>query len=114
MSHATSESASVSPFDFCSIFNSALDDYKNRTRQDLTSHPLLAALQDCNSPDAILAVLREQIPLFDQPQNVDDRLTRWLIPTINVLCGFSATLGEGASLVSIAARPMPPCWEALL
>jgi len=111
MSHATTEtateSAPVPRFDFDSIFISALDDYKNRTRQDLTSHPLLSALQDCNSPDAVLAVLREQIPLFGQPQNVDDRLTRWLIPTVNVLYGFSATLGEGVSLVSIAARHLP-------
>ena len=104
MSHATSEPSSVSRFDFTSIFNSALDDYKNRTRQDLTSHPLLTALQDCNSPDAVLAVLREQIPLFGRPQNVDDRLTRWLVPTVNVLCGFSATVGEGVNLVSTAAR----------
>ena len=114
MSRATSESASVSSFDFNSIFNSALDDYKHRTRQDLTSHPLLTALQDCNSPDAVLTVLREQIPLFSQTQNVDDRLTRWLTPTVNVLNGFSALLGEGVSLVSITARHTPTSQQALV
>ncbi len=113
MSHATSESesTSVSHSNFDSIFNSALDDYKNRTGQDLASHPLLPALQACNSLDAVLGVLRNQIPLFGEPQNADDRLTKWLIPTVNVLCGFSATLGEGVSLVNITTLR---CLEALL
>ena len=31
----------------------------------------------------------------------DDRLKKWLIPTINVLYAFSGTLGEGVSLVNI-------------
>jgi hypothetical protein len=99
MSHATSSSASSANFD--SIFNSALDVYKHRTKQDLISHPLLPALQACNSPDAILAVLREQIPSFSQSQNPDDGLTKWLVPTVNVLIGFSAALGEGVGLVNI-------------
>ena len=96
MSYATPSSAN-----FDSIFNSALDHYKNRTNQDLTSHPLLPALQPCNSPEAVLAVLREQIPSFSESRNPDDGLTKWLVPTVNVLLGFSAALGEGVGLVNI-------------
>ena len=103
MSHTTSSSASPSNFD--AIFNSALDAYKKRTKKDLTSHPLLPTLQACNNPDAVLAVLREQIPAFTQSQNADDRLTKWLVPTVNVLYGFSGALGEGVSLVSIKTSP---------
>ena len=110
MSHATSESesTSISHSNFDSIFNSALNDYKNRTGQDLASHPLLPTLQACNSLDAVLGVLRNQIPLFGESHNADDRLTKLLIPTVNVLYGFSATLGKGVSLVNIT---MPPVWK---
>jgi hypothetical protein len=111
MSHATSSSTSTSPANFDAIFNSALDVYKKRTKQDLTSHPLLPALQACNSPDAVLAVLREQIPSFSQSRNPDDGVTKWLVPTVNVLLGFSAALGEGVGLVNIRT---PPCWRSFL
>ncbi len=98
-------SSSASPFNFDSIFNSALDAYKKRTKQDLTSHPLLPTLQACDSPDAVLTVLQEQILAFSQSQNADERLTKWLVPTVNVLYGFSGALGEGVSLVNIKTIP---------
>ena len=98
MSHTASASASSSRFE--SIFNSALDAYEKRTKQDLPSHPLLPRLQSCNSADAIIAVLREQIPAFSQSQASNDRFSTWLIPTVNVLCAFSAALGEGVGLVN--------------
>jgi hypothetical protein len=103
MSHATSSSSSPANFD--SIFNSALDVYKRRTKQDLTSHPLLPTLQACDSPDAVLEVLREQIPSFSQSRNPDDGLTKWLVPAVNVILGFSAALGEGVGLVNIRTSP---------
>ena len=94
-------SSSASPFTFDSIFNSALDAYKKRTKQDLTSHPLLPTLHACDSPSAVVAVLQEQIPALTQSQNADDKFTKWLVPTVNVLYGFSGALGEGVSLVNI-------------
>src|SRR5487761_1412260 len=81
-----------SPANFDSIFNSALDFYKKRTKQDLITHPLLANLQACNSPDAVLAVLTKQIPAFSQSQDLDDGLSKWLVPTVNVLIRFSDAL----------------------
>jgi len=98
MSSAPSTSASRSNLD--SIFNSALQTYKKKTGKDITSHPLATELQSCNSPDAILAVLRKQVPSFDQSQDSDGTFTKWLIPTINVLYAFSATIGEGVGLVN--------------
>ena len=82
------------------IFRSALTAYKKQTKQDITSHPLLAQLQTCNSPSAILAVLRALVQLINQPQNVDNKLTKWLDPTVNVLYAFSATLGDSIGLIS--------------
>ena len=94
-------STSTSNSNFASIFNAALESYKRKTKKDLTSHPLLPSLQSCDSPEAILTVLREQIPAFDQSQNGDDRLTKWVDPTVNVLYAFSATVGQGVGLVRI-------------
>jgi hypothetical protein len=94
-------STSTSNSNFLSVFNAALESYKCNTKKDLTSHPLLPSLQSCGSPEAILAVLREQIPSFNQSQNGDDRLTKWVSPTVNVLYAFSATVGQGVGLVRI-------------
>ena len=94
-------STSTSHSKFVSIFNAALETYRRKTKKDLASHPLLPGLQTCDSPEAILTVLREQIPAFSQSQNVDDRLKKWVAPTVNVLYSFSATLGGGVGLVNI-------------
>jgi hypothetical protein len=99
MSAVPSSSTSHSSFD--SIFNAALESYKLKTKNDLASHPLLPRLQSCHSPEAILTALREQIPAFSQSQNTDDRLTKWVTPTVNVLYAFSETLGQGIGLVNI-------------
>ena len=79
--------------DLTSIFNAAVVNYQRKTKIDLISHPLLPKLQSCDSPEAILAVLREQISASSQSQNVDDRLTKWVNPTVNVLYSFSTALG---------------------
>jgi hypothetical protein len=98
MSHNTTI---ASPSNFDSVLNSALDAYKKRTKVDLASHPLLSRLQTCDSPEAVQTILREQISALEQSQSGDERLTNWLIPTVNVLYAFTATLGEGVGLVNI-------------
>ena len=98
---STEPSTSTSHSDFVSIFNAALETYKRNTKKDLASHPLLPNLQSCDSPEAVLTVLREQIPVFRQSQNGDDGLTKWVTPTVNVLYAFSATLGQGVGMVNI-------------
>jgi hypothetical protein len=96
----TAPSTSTSQSNFVSIFNAALESYKHKTKKDLASHPLLPSLQSCYSPEAVLTVLREQVPAFGASQNSDDRLTKWVTPTVNVLHSFSATIGQGVGLVS--------------
>jgi hypothetical protein len=102
---STVPSTSTSRSNFASIFNAALEMYKRKTKEDLASHPLLPSLQSCDSPDAILAVLRQQIPAFSQSQSGDDALTKWVTPMVNVLYSFSSTLGGGVGLVSIKMFP---------
>ena len=92
--------ATTSSSNYQSIFDNAIEAYKKKTKKDLRSHPLLDKLQNCNSPDAVLSILYEQIPGFDQSRATDDKLTRWLNPTVNVLCTFSGVIGGGISLAS--------------
>ena len=98
---STSTSPSTSQSNFLPIFNAALETYKRKTKKDLASHPLLPTLQSCDSPDAILVVLREHIPAINQSENANDGLKKWVTPTVNVLHAFSATVGQGVGLVSI-------------
>ena len=80
-------STSTSHSKFVSIFNAALETYRRKTKKDLASHPLLPGLQTCDSPEAILTVLREQIPAFGQSHG-DNGLTKWVAPTVNVFFFF--------------------------
>ena len=97
MSQVPPTAATVTNFE--SILTAALGAYKKRTKKDITSHPLATQLQSCNSPSAIIAVLQIQVQTFDQSQSSDEKWTKWLDPTVNVLCAFSATLGNGVGLV---------------
>ena len=85
--------------DFASIFDAALESYRRKTKKDLASHPLFIALQSCDSPEATLSVFRKHIPAFNTFKNIDDRFTKWVIPTVNVLHVFSGTLDQVVGLV---------------
>jgi hypothetical protein len=93
--------STVSTSNFKVIFENALKAYKKKTKQDLTAHPLATQLQGCDSPEAILTILQDQVEQLNQSRGCDERLQRWLNPTINVLYAFSTTLSEGISLVNV-------------
>ena len=95
--------AAVPSHNFQLLFNSALKAYKKCTKNDLLAHPLATHLQACNSPGAILAMLQQQVQHLDQSRTADERRTRWLDPTVNVLYALSGTLGEGISLVCLSS-----------
>ena len=99
MSHAQPTASTSSNFQF--VINNALDKYKKRTKSDLLAHPLAARLQSCNSPGDILAVLQQQVQGLDQSQSSDERWSRRLDPTVNVLYLLSSTLAAGVGLVCL-------------
>jgi 2C-methyl-D-erythritol 2,4-cyclodiphosphate synthase len=96
----TKPTALCSSSNFQTVFNTALKEYEKRTKKDLLAHPLAAQLQSCYSITAILTILEDQVQQFDQHRRADERLTKWLNPTVNVLYAFSATLGEGVGIVN--------------
>ncbi|KAH9041225.1 hypothetical protein EDB85DRAFT_2271968, partial [Lactarius pseudohatsudake] len=102
MSQTPSTASSSSNFQ--TIFSASMKEYEKKTKKDLLLHPLMAQLQTCDSPTDILAVLRTQVQQFEQSTSGDDKLTKWLIPTVNVLYAFSGALGEGVGLVFSPAK----------
>ena len=101
MSQKTASSSSASDSRFRSIFQAALKSYQKETKTDLLLHPLSSQLQSCDSSTAILALLQEQVREFDKHHSGDERLTKWLGPTVNVLCAFSAAISGGVCLVRL-------------
>ena len=99
--HPTASSSRNQSSSFQLIINNALDTYKKRTKNDLLAHPLVTELQYCNSSSTIIAVLHQQLQGLDQSRRSDERWTRWLDPTVNVLYTLSGTLGEGVGLVCL-------------
>jgi hypothetical protein len=80
---------------------------QKRTKKDLLAHPFAARLRTCDSPAAVLAILQEQVQGLDQTQRGDERWSKWLDPTVNVLFAFSATIGAGAGLVCLRTCTHP-------
>ena len=97
--HSAATSSSNQTSNFQVIFNNALKTYERRTKKDLLAHPLALQLQTCDSHSSILTVLQRQVQELNQSQSSDERLTKWLDPTVKVLYTFSETLGESISLV---------------
>lgn len=90
---------------FQSIFNAALETYEKVTKNKLLAHPLAAQLQSCDSPAAIMPVPKTLVQESEKRPSCDDRLRKWLDPTVNVLYTFSATLGGGIGYL-IRIRPL--------
>ena len=101
MSSPSQVPATSSSSNFQLIFNTALKAYEKKTKRDLLTHPLVSQLQTCDSPASILTILQVQVDDLDQTRKSDERLTKWLSPTVNVLLTFSAIIGGGVSLVRI-------------
>jgi hypothetical protein len=98
MSHNPSSNDPNSHFQ--SIFDEALQAYKNITGKDLPSHPLFRDLTACDSRDAICMVLQRQLPGYDQPGTSRDTSTGWLVAMVDVMNQVIQTLGIGTSFVS--------------
>ncbi|KAH9052834.1 hypothetical protein EDB87DRAFT_1825936 [Lactarius vividus] len=81
------------------IFEKALKEYKKKTRKDISSHPLAEEIRGCGSIEAILTVLQGKANELSRSQSSDERFTKWLTPTVNVLNALSSTLGEGVGTV---------------
>ncbi|KAI9438809.1 hypothetical protein H4582DRAFT_2057425 [Lactarius indigo] len=70
----------------------ALKGYKKNTGKDFTTHPLVADINGCYSPEATLTILQGKANELEHSRRSDERLFEWLTPTVDVLNALSATL----------------------
>ena len=82
-----------------SILATALNEYKKNTGNELLSHPLSAELQHCDSVDSILVILQRQANTVEKLRDGNRGIMKWVRSSVNILCSFSATLGDGVGLV---------------
>ena len=82
------------------IIDDALADYSKSTGIDLSNNPFLVALEQSNSPEAILQLLQEREKALNDYRDDDRRLIKCIRPAVNVLQAFSGIMGEAASTVS--------------
>jgi hypothetical protein len=78
----------------------ALADYAKITGIQLSEDPFAAALEQSNSPDAILQLLQRRETAFKDYRDGNRRLISRISPAVRVLQAFSGILGEAVNLVS--------------
>ncbi|KAI9513470.1 hypothetical protein F5148DRAFT_1145434 [Russula earlei] len=101
--------APSSSHNFEALFHAALAKYTKQTGTVLVDHPLMAALEDCSSPDAVLAIFEKQAQAFDQFRKGDLKLSKWLRPLVNCLCALCTS----AAVATTACVVFPPAKAVL-
>ena len=81
-------------------FEASLKEYEKKTEISLLTHPLMAQLQDCNSPADILVALRPQVAQPEKTICAEDKLIKWLDPIVNVLSASSHVMSVCVGIVN--------------
>jgi hypothetical protein len=87
------------------LFAAALQDYEIRTRISLVNHPFAKQLEECDSLDSIIAILREQAKGFREFKGDNGKLMKSVKCSVDILyiLSTSTVLGESVGVV----RPKP-------
>ncbi|KAH9988242.1 hypothetical protein BJV74DRAFT_885364 [Russula compacta] len=114
MSLSQNPTATASSSNYQAIFDNALEAYRKRTKKDLRSHTLFAKLEACDSPDAVLATLREQISGFDQSGDDNHRWGISLVyPPVGVIFTGIGILLSAATAVSAGQDRLADVFERI-
>ena len=83
------------------LFDTALQDYKDKTGNTLTDHPIAKQLETCESVNSITAILQEQARGFREFRENDGKLMKAISSSVDVLCAPSicSALNGGIGLV---------------
>jgi fungal STAND N-terminal Goodbye domain len=101
MSSTGQATSSASSFQL--IIEAALVDYKKETGIDLSKTPFAAALEQSNSPEAILQLLHDREIAFKEYRDGNRRLINCLGPVVKAIHALSGIIGEAVSLVSLTS-----------
>ena len=98
-------SSTGQPISNVQLIVDALADYAKTTGIDLSKNSFAIALEQSNSPEAILELLEGREKAFKEYRDGNRKLINSLSPAVKVIQAFSGILGEAASLVSVAYHP---------
>ena len=97
---------------FQTLFNTALQDYKDKTGSSLIDHPFAMQFQECDSVESITTILEEQARIFREFRD-HGKLVNSLKRLVDVLClpFFTTVFEKGIDLI---VRPKSIHWCTLL
>ena len=94
------------------LFDAALQDYKDKTGNTLTEHPIAKQLEICESVDSITAILQDYARSFREFRKNGGKLMKALNSSVDVLCSpsISSALNETIGLI-VRQKPFisEPC-----
>ena len=100
MSSTGQATSSTSSNSNIQLITNALADYAKITGVDISKNPFAAAIEQSNTPEAILELLQEREKAFKEFRDNNRRLINYLNPAVKVIQAFSGILGEAVTLVS--------------
>jgi len=101
--HPNSNTPTLSFYSTMSHFQSildALDKYAEQTGTNLKENPFANKIKGCESPNAVLLLLQENLKAFKDYRDQNRKFIDCLSPVIQFVHAFSGILGETAGLVS--------------
>jgi hypothetical protein len=78
----------------------AVDKYAEQTGINLKENPFADKVKGCDSPDAVLLLLQENVKAFKDYRDQNRKFIDCLSPVVQFVHAFSGILGEAAGLVS--------------
>ena len=84
---------------FQAIFD-AVDIYAQQTGISLKENPFADKVKRCDSPHAVLLLLQENMKVFKDYRDQNQKFIECLSPVVQFVHAFSGILGEAAGLVS--------------
>lgn len=99
MSSAISSSSRTLSCNFKAILDNALNDYTKQTGVDLSKYDFAKQLNDCGSPEDVLALLSDKAGQFREFREGNRKLINWISPIVHVVHLLSGFLGEALSAV---------------
>jgi hypothetical protein len=100
---STTNQIAIPSSTFLSIFDAALEEYKNGTSQDLRTHPFANQITSCDSADDILAIFQNQVDALNQAKKKCQTLMKCLNAIVPIFLVFSGVVSEGVGLVCLRA-----------
>jgi hypothetical protein len=78
----------------------AVDKYADQTGINLKENPFADKVKACDSPDAVLLLLQDNLKEFKDYRDKNRKFIDCLSPVVQFVHAFSGILGEAAGLVS--------------